>query len=769
MTWRPLAAWGLSLCLALGLCACSGSAQSTDLPGEKEAAWRYPQGDAPREEYDRLFWYGFGQMDPDQDPSATITEKELVDMLTAVIAAREGDVAGWMELTAAASQDNEVYRAYGAMLLLYAAEEMEGATQFTDGYAPYFLNFSDAQWTALYEDNRGGYPLVEEIWDQTCVSISSQRGENVEMNYHNASQDFVFCRLSQVTGAPLMDFDYASSTLRLTDPMTYEEGAVAAVRLFESFSDVADWFPGNTEDREAAAQLLEEAWAKRDAIWNDDTQIVRSDTFRPGETYTGTAYYLSNDGDDTADGTSPETAWATIERLNKAQLRYGDAVFFRRGDVWREVQVQSWAGVTYSAYGEGAKPGLYGSPEDGSGAEKWTLWYEGENGEKIWLYHRDMLDCGAIALGSQGETAAKKVAAFWNGEQYLVCSKLWNQGDDEAAREDQMSQPAFDVAAELTEDLTFFSQADSTLPDTLPVYLLGWMDSGQEEFYCMTASGPLYLRCDQGNPGEVYDQIEFLTPHAQFDGIQDDVVLDNLDLRYTGRDLVSVAPQCEGVLIQNCALGWGGGCVASYALDTITGYGAGNQRNGGVGGASSSGNTFRNNYVYESYQEGLGLEAAVEFGGGVEDLTDNLFEGNVFYHCSAPLLYFNWDMEANPNHQFRNIVFTGNYVLFSGYSDWTDLGTAFCSQGGPNMQDGTVKVTDNLFFAAEYTLLYVETYVPEYLPDFAGNRYVQMGGSPLLLSANTRYYCCPDAQGFLSDFLKDESGEALTVYPTYFS
>lgn len=103
-------------------------------------------------------------------------------------------------------------------------------------------------------------------------------------------------------------------------------------------------------------------------------------------------------------------------------------MFFRRGDIWREVQVQSRAGVTYSAYGEGAKPGLYGSPEDGSGAEKWTLWYEGENGEKIWLYYRDMLDCGAIALGSQGEDAAKKVAAFWDGEQYLVAPGCGTRG-----------------------------------------------------------------------------------------------------------------------------------------------------------------------------------------------------------------------------------------------------------------------------------------------------------------------------------------------------
>ena len=107
MIWRPLVACVLSWCLALGLCACSGSAQSADLLGEK-AAWNFPQGDAPGEEYDRLSWYGFGETNPGRNPSSVITEKELVDMLTAVITAREGDVAGWTELTTAASPDNEV-------------------------------------------------------------------------------------------------------------------------------------------------------------------------------------------------------------------------------------------------------------------------------------------------------------------------------------------------------------------------------------------------------------------------------------------------------------------------------------------------------------------------------------------------------------------------------------------------------------------------------------------------------------------------------------
>ena len=216
-----------------------------------------------------------------------------------------------------------------------------------------------------------------------------------------------------------------------------------------------------------------------------------------------------------------------------------------------------------------------------------------------------MLDCGAIVLN--GDVAvAEKVQPFWNGQTYQVLSDMWLTDQTEQAAEDQATLPEFDPAVHLTEDLTFFSQASNGLPDTLPIYLLGWVDTGEREQYCLTADGPLYLRCDQGNPGELYGDIEFLSPYAPFDGVRDDVVIDNLCVLYTGRNILSVAPECEGVLVQNCELGWGGGCAASYAADTITGYGAGVQRNGGVGGASSSHNTFRNNYVHETYQEGLG-------------------------------------------------------------------------------------------------------------------------------------------------------------------
>ena len=760
-----LAVWLVFLVAACGT-------HPPDPKEEATAGWIFPEGPAPETEYERAFWYGFAAGDAERDKEAVITEQEMVGLLTRVIAAGGGDVEGWEEMTAGAS-DEEICRDYGALFLLYAAERMD-ATEFTDGFAPYLMGGrTDEDWDAFATDIRGGYTLFEEgdnRWDRTCVSVSGQMEDGQELNYLNASQNYAISRLSLITGAPLLDFSYDSFTMELTNPLTYEAGVVAAVRLFESLPETAAEFPEDEAVNARAEELLQEGQSRRDAILATETTIVKSDTFVPGETYTGTAYYISNDGNDSADGTSPESAWATIDRLNQAELDYGDAVFFRRGDVWRAVQVNSQPGVTYSAYGEGEKPGLYGSEENGGGAEKWSLWYEGEDGRKIWVYYRPMLDCGAIVLNG-GVAVAEKVQPFWNGQTYQVLSDMWLTDQTEQAAEDQATLPEFDPAVHLTEDLTFFSQASNGLPDTLPIYLLGWVDTGEREQYCLTADGPLYLRCDQGNPGELYGDIEFLSPYAPFDGVRDDVVIDNLCVLYTGRNILSVAPECEGVLVQNCELGWGGGCAASYAADTITGYGAGVQRNGGVGGASSSHNTFRNNYVHETYQEGLGLETAIEFSGQVFDVTDVTVEGNVFYHCGSPLIYFNWDEVANPDHQFRNVSFRDNWVFYSTMSSWTDNGEevqgfhtgAFSIDGGPNMQDGTVEVRDNVFFAARECLVYIKTYMPEYLPDFEGNCYAQFSHGAFISSMSAPCYWSGNAREGVRDLLRDDSGEILVI------
>lgn len=759
----------LILCLVMvfGLAACGENPPTND-----ETMSNIPQ-DAPATEYERAFWYGIAPESMGKDKTRQITEKEMVDLLGTMIELRQGDLDGWNALTKGASGDM-IYRDYGAMLILYTAELM-GATEFSlDMRYPHFSQpgYIHEDYGAFFSDHRGNYTLLEVGGEKDaraiCHFVTEQiPPEDDAMHYMSACKVYLASRISLVTGAMLMDFDYDTFTFHLTEPLTVEDALVSLTRLMESFPDVAAQLPETEADTAKASAWLQEAKDKRDAIINSATAIVKSDTFTKGETYTGTAYYVSNDGDDSADGTTPETAWATIDRVNSANLQYGDAVFFRRGDLWRKVMIRSVSGVTYSAYGEGAKPKFYGSEENGGGADKWTLYHEGAGGEKIWLYANDMLDTGAIVMNG-GEAVAEKADVFWGGEYYQIFSDLWHTGHDAEAAEDQSTQPAFDPKVHLTEDMTYFSQADSHLPATLPAYLLGWNAGTPEgDMLCRVTRGPVYLRCDSGNPGELYADIEFLSPYGAFDGLAKDAVVDNIDFAYSGTNHVSaVGEGTGGAVIQNCCLGWVGGCTASYSLEYVTTYSAGSQRNGGAIGAGSSGNTVRNNYIYETYQEGITIETAVEFTANREaHVTDILLEGNVLYHSVSPLLYCNWDEEENPNHQYKNITIRDNYAMFTAMSPWTDMALtpgAFTSGGGPNMQDGTVKIENNMLFASGSSMVYIDDYVAEYFPAFSGNRFAQFGDRFIVRSGSTPTYTALHAQEAIN-FLEDETAEYLRL------
>ena len=81
-----------------------------------------------------------------------------------------------------------------------------------------------------------------------------------------------------------------------------------------------------------AAEYEAAAAARRQEILSSGTEIVKSDVFIPGETYTGQAYYVSfSTGSDGNSGTSPDSPWQTVWQVINADLRPGDAVFFRRG------------------------------------------------------------------------------------------------------------------------------------------------------------------------------------------------------------------------------------------------------------------------------------------------------------------------------------------------------------------------------------------------------------------------------------------------------
>ena len=63
-----------------------------------------------------------------------------------------------------------------------------------------------------------------------------------------------------------------------------------------------------------------------------------------------------------------------------------------------------------------------------------------------------------------------------------------------------MQKTTFDPAKDM-DHLQYFNDIDySDLNSQHPIYVYEYADRG----------GKLYLRCDEGNPGEVYQSIEFL-------------------------------------------------------------------------------------------------------------------------------------------------------------------------------------------------------------------------------------------------------------------
>ena len=83
----------------------------------------------------------------------------------------------------------------------------------------------------------------------------------------------------------------------------------------------------------------------------------------------------SEQGADERSGQTPENAWRTLERVNRADLAPGDAVRFRCGRTWRgQLRPRSGetgAPVSYGAYGDGPKPLILGS-RPRSRAEDWV-------------------------------------------------------------------------------------------------------------------------------------------------------------------------------------------------------------------------------------------------------------------------------------------------------------------------------------------------------------------------------------------------------------
>ncbi len=431
----------------------------------------------------------------------------------------------------------------------------------------------------------------------------------------------------------------------------------------------------------------------------------------------GTTYYVSACGNDNADGLSPKTPWKTTQKVSAADLKRGDSVLFRRGDVFRgEIIAQS--GVTYSAYGEGKKPCLYGWKEDLANPNLWEL-YNAEH--SIWKYTDKIYDCGTLVFNHGEKHSLKHIPSFINGR--YVCR------EDESR--DFLMQNEMQGDLDIywhTEELTTYSPIKE---QDFPIPALT---------YEYNPLGDLYLCCRSGNPGELFSSIEAV---PKICGIrtkeEPDVTISNITFKYIGIHGVAAGGKCvKNLRVEYCDFGWIGGTIQNYfGLDpnypeggrgTVTRYGNGVEIYGGCDNYIVS-----NCYFYEIYDAGATHQVTTN---GDKYIMENIrYENNVFDKCVYGIEYFLDMTEGDHESYMKNIRINGNIFLNGGYG-W---GQQRHNKHTPALIKGwsyvnaasDFEINDNIFCRSAYRMLHLVAEKGESCPKMQGNTYIQALGGML--------------------------------------
>ncbi len=484
---------------------------------------------------------------------------------------------------------------------------------------------------------------------------------------------------------------------------------------------------------------------------SESRKLKISQTPSDYSTITGTKYYVSNNGDDNNDGLSPETAWATIAKVNSFQFSDGDGILFERGGLWREVQiVQKNTSVTYSAYGEGEKPKFYGSPENSADESKWELYFE-EGNKKIWKFYReDITDIGSIVFNDGEKYADKDTPSYMD--------KKWIVRDTEFE-----GQTPYDIVEALNHNFKFVHLADSVLSD-------------RETPELSTATGPIYLRCDEGNPGKIFNSIEFIGILVPFIIRTHGVTIDNFCIKYSkfgvsGYHIVAI----DDLTVKNCEMEWIGGNICGYNFRAIKGGRALRIGNGVEVYGGCRNYTVENSYFNQIYDAAVSPQyvAGKVDSKEVNVVTENiLYRGNLIENCIYGFESFLDTYNAGVICKGDNYLIEDNIVRQGGFgfgSTRKDRGFSGCftTGGHPSCYRNFV-IKNNIFDRATDQLVIACEKEIDCLPIFENNTYIQGYGNTLITKNcydrnEPKHKCDENSEKILAEFFRDNTSKVYIV------
>ncbi|MDZ7739356.1 MAG: right-handed parallel beta-helix repeat-containing protein [Bacteroidales bacterium] len=146
-------------------------------------------------------------------------------------------------------------------------------------------------------------------------------------------------------------------------------------------------------------------------------------------------YYISNSGDDSSEGTSPSTAWATINKVNNSSFQPGDSIFFERGGLWRAALVMASSGsedsyIYFGPYGEGPRPKIYGSNITSWTSHSGNVWVSENTFENpgesyaggVFFENNDTTLWGQAQKNQVSDLASDRDWAWFEGRIYIYSS-----------------------------------------------------------------------------------------------------------------------------------------------------------------------------------------------------------------------------------------------------------------------------------------------------------------------------------------------------------
>ena len=420
--------------------------------------------------------------------------------------------------------------------------------------------------------------------------------------------------------------------------------------------------------KETVGKIAETPGGVAPTYWQPETASVRAELdatylakYENTQTFaevnpTGTVYYVSSvNGSNTGDGKSPAKAWKYCSKLESVTLQAGDTVLFECGSVFRE-QITLKSGVTYSCYGEGAKPIFYGSI-NASGTSKWQA-VSGTPGlyQYTGTVNQQYNDIGNICFDG-GTAWGIKMLKLRDSDKTLRLTNVSN-------------------GLETFSDIP--SYAFSSGKDLAPYDLT----------YYHEASGRIYLYSASGNPGTRFRSIE-LGQHKMIFSASNvkNVTITNIDFRGSGTFAIRTQ-QCENLTVKNCSFFFIGGSIQSD-------YGEWRNYDTRLGNAIENWNgcdgmTVENCYFSQVYDTAMTTQSNSRVDMKNVSYRNNVIE-NVWFGIEL------WAGDDNGGCHFENVDVSGNYI--------TGIGEGLTSQRPDKVEygagiEGFIKISRGPYIVA---------------------------------------------------------------------